>query len=1345
MPIIVDDNNQASIVSLTGAATAVANVTGSPKFFHKRILTGNGNPGSGMLSDAQDPRNHMNGYPSRLNPDLEYGTHYNKDVKIYDLPFFIISPKIWQYVKDFDLPAQSEIVARKPQANGPDEEIRIWIPVHAAQIEEKEEAVVDPNGFGTGMKKTVRKLSASFHMFVFSVKDGATTATKQVAMVNQLAKPGNCFYQEIIESPGAKLATLASDLERLGYFVDNDAMNDYLQNYSLYREICRAAERWQVEADRIVADVMVKNLIAQFPMKNGVVPYIWANGAGGVVGRLEKYNVPLDQYSSMYDKIEAMVPPEILSEICRSNLNLRLTNTLRHMHQNRAALPTCPCAKHVSNPAIPYSTEQIKAIESTSPLTLVQSGAGTGKALPLDEPVLTPSGWRPIGDLKVGDMVIGADGLPHAVVRIHEQGMKPGYRIAFSDGASVRACPEHLWTVCEFRNGRPRFRTLTTMEWIVDDKLRKNAFLPQTDPVQFTEADLPWPAYLVGAILARGSLKNGRTLLSMKDPGAVKAVSEYAASCGYALSGAGKDKYVLSPADGSPDLLATWVMDTLYVDTDSGVEMRIPSAYAFAHEAARRDLASGMFDAMGELHGGAASEYQAARATFLNLSLADDLLQILWSLGLPAVRTVRRKDADGRPVQVSVVLTSGMWNPFRGSALKPKATGQAKPTRRTLVDAVPMAAVPMRCIEIDAPDHLYLAKDYLVTHNSTVILGRIDHMLANGIDPNDITVLSFTNAAADHIRDMKPTIHSMTIASMLHTIYSHNYPTHQLSSEDTIINSLDIYFNAPSIKANLTAAQSKFISDFKLVLTRMKMNGEYTRANNFVEDHFDEVIQTLDTIEQTSLTLEGIICYHNMDNLAEPPEVHTRHLIIDEVQDNSIAEFIYSIKYTDKHQCSLYIVGDCSQTLYEFRASNPKALNVLEGSGVFETHKLETNYRSNQEILDFANILLGTIEANQYANIQLKANSLARVTAQSFKDKVTVVCTRIPNKNAVTIENMLAHSVSVDNRAYIQDKLDKKEQLTILAFKRATLDSIKSHLANVFPNAKVVSIVPDRSRESTIISAFIAKEWENITYTPPASLMLTIRRALSSHILSGANSAGQKVQAKAAMLNNIATGLMDSFENEYGSVIANWQAQVANSVMPVADMLAEVRKLLLGFEIRRNAVAQSITSSRNSANKDSDDVKNADILLSTIHSAKGLEFPHTLVYYGDAKNAGASNLDEPEKRMYYVAFTRAQKSEQIFAFDTLVRPKVLGDYETVVKTLEAEDALWAAQAAADAASNTDADADDADGASGADAVTDGPVAVSGASAQDAGGTGGTEADGHTVPSDPIDPGNGDPA
>ena len=158
--------------------------------------------------------------------------------------------------------------------------------------------------------------------------------------------------------------------------------------------------------------------------------------------------------------------------------------------------------------------------------------------------------------------------------------------------------------------------------------------------------------------------------------------------------------------------------------------------------------------------------------------------------------------------------------------------------------------------------------------------------------------------------------------------------------------------------------------------------------NNFIEENYDDVIAILDTIHQTSLELEIIICYQKIDTLIEPSSVTSKFLIMDEVQDNSIFEFVYTLKYIDKHKESLFIVGDCSQTLYEFRASNPRALNILEGSGTFTTYQLHVNYRSNQEILDFANIILRNIEANQYANIQLQANSLAQVTEQSFLDKV---------------------------------------------------------------------------------------------------------------------------------------------------------------------------------------------------------------------------------------------------------------------------------------------------------------------------------------------------------------------
>src|SRR5699024_525068 len=137
--------------------------------------------------------------------------------------------------------------------------------------------------------------------------------------------------------------------------------------------------------------------------------------------------------------------------------------------------------------------------------------------------------------------------------------------------------------------------------------------------------------------------------------------------------------------------------------------------------------------------------------------------------------------------------------------------------------------------------------------------------------------------------------------------------------------------------------------------------------------NFDEVMNILNTIEQTTLELEIIICYQGIDKLRVPDEyLNNRYLIIDEVQDNSLFEFIYVLKYVNKFKKNLFIVGDCSQTLYEFRASNPRVLNTLESSNIFATHALNINYRSKQEILTFANTLLNIIEANQFAKITLR-------------------------------------------------------------------------------------------------------------------------------------------------------------------------------------------------------------------------------------------------------------------------------------------------------------------------------------------------------------------------------------
>lgn len=72
---------------------------------------------------------------------------------------------------------------------------------------------------------------------------------------------------------------------------------------------------------------------------------------------------------------------------------------------------------------------------------------GVGKALSIHEPVLTPQGYRPIGDLAVGDLVIGRDGLSYDVLGVFPQGERDLFEVAFSDGTTVLADGDHLWEV----------------------------------------------------------------------------------------------------------------------------------------------------------------------------------------------------------------------------------------------------------------------------------------------------------------------------------------------------------------------------------------------------------------------------------------------------------------------------------------------------------------------------------------------------------------------------------------------------------------------------------------------------------------------------------------------------------------------------------------------------------------------------------------------------------------------------------------------------------------------------------------------------------------------------------
>src|SRR5262249_39348727 len=136
-----------------------------------------------------------------------------------------------------------------------------------------------------------------------------------------------------------------------------------------------------------------------------------------------------------------------------------------------------------------------------------------GRAQPLDSSLMTPSGWRKMGEIKVGDFVIGSDGKPTEVIGVFQQGKKKIYRLTMTDGASTDVCAEHLWqvkTMEDKRRNKPP-RVLETQEMIGNFR-RNNQYryeLPLLSaPVEFSQQPVPIEPYSLGLLLGDGCISD---------------------------------------------------------------------------------------------------------------------------------------------------------------------------------------------------------------------------------------------------------------------------------------------------------------------------------------------------------------------------------------------------------------------------------------------------------------------------------------------------------------------------------------------------------------------------------------------------------------------------------------------------------------------------------------------------------------------------------------------------------------------------------------------------------------------------------------------------------------------
>ncbi|MBY3553717.1 replicative DNA helicase [Modestobacter lapidis] len=430
-------------------------------------------------------------------------------------------------------------------------------------------------------------------------------------------------------------------------------------------------------------------------------------------------------------------------------------------------------------------------------MVVIAARPGVGKALALDTPVATTAGWTTMGEVAVGDQVIGADGRPTTVVAATEvMTGRPCYEVHFSDGSVIVADAQHQWLTDDrasrksaqaarvgynrTRNQRTFAAVRTTEELArtvrcATKDARLNHSVSNAAPLELPHAALPLPPYALGVWLGDGTSASAhytsadpeiaayieaeglvvertsaelRYALRLPVRDGVAAcpcpmcgelfvpstsqVQTCGKRCGGKLRAAGGiGRSATCPDCGGPSAgLAQCATCRADHGTVTGLlrslgvlgDRHIPTVYLRASVAQRRALLAGLLDTDGTVAPNGVVQFAVT-----NQRLAEGVRELIASLGHRVRMT--RKRVPGRSERSSTCFTltfstdDEVFRLERKKLLHKERGARSFTARgaRFVTDVRPVDSVPVRCIQVDADDHLFLAgRSFIPTHNSTL-------------------------------------------------------------------------------------------------------------------------------------------------------------------------------------------------------------------------------------------------------------------------------------------------------------------------------------------------------------------------------------------------------------------------------------------------------------------------------------------------------------------------------------------------------------------------------------------------------------------------------------------------
>lgn len=358
--------------------------------------------------------------------------------------------------------------------------------------------------------------------------------------------------------------------------------------------------------------------------------------------------------------------------------------------------------------------------------------AGTGKAMPKDTPIPTTDGEKLLGEIKVGDFVFDRKGHPTKVLGVYDRGVRRCFELTFSDGRKTRCCDEHIWPCY---TSRKNLKNLTLQEMMekgirISAKSGGRFRMPINGCVEFSEKELPVHPYILGVFLGDGCCKERYLTLSSNDRPVVEKVEKLLNANAEKLS---ENNYSWRFMKGGKAIttkevfgdIASWVMR-------GSNEKAIPADYLHGSRDQRIALLQGLFDTDGSVScksNGLASFSTTSSELYYGVSY------LLRSLGLPTSTSSKavcrgRVKQNGTCSTDYVVRTHLKPDQFDVCFSLPRQIEKLKsvfgtfkrPSKCTervaLTDVREIEPCEQVCILVDNPEHLFLANDFLVTHNT---------------------------------------------------------------------------------------------------------------------------------------------------------------------------------------------------------------------------------------------------------------------------------------------------------------------------------------------------------------------------------------------------------------------------------------------------------------------------------------------------------------------------------------------------------------------------------------------------------------------------------------------------